>query len=133
MIEARGLIKKCGDIVAVGGLTFNVQPGFSAFRHKVGGFYGSVPKFNPLGKGGPLDLAGWNLVGEQGPELVGLDGMVHYRSASRSMLSRAGGGRCGQRQHQRAVYGVDDLTSKVMAAAEKASRVRGRTYHIKTA
>ena len=27
MIEARGLVKKYGDTVAVGGLTFDVQPG----------------------------------------------------------------------------------------------------------
>ena len=48
MIAARGLVKKYGDTVAVGGLTFDVQPGL------VTGFLG------PNGSG-KSTTCGWSL------------------------------------------------------------------------
>lgn len=77
----------------VGSLSFHIP----SWVPGVGGNGFSMPTIPTFAKGGQLDLSGWNLVGEMGPELVGPRGKVFSNRDSSKMLAsgltpRSGGG-----------------------------------------
>jgi TP901 family phage tail tape measure protein len=62
---------------------------------KVGGFDIGVPQIPYLAGGGQLNLAGWNVVGENGAELVGPGGRVHSNRDSAKILNSGSSPRGG--------------------------------------